>query len=175
MKSDSRRWLNVNWIDRYSSQTYRISTTGDHGDRRTARVKTYGDVIQEYEYHPESKCADASGRPSGKQTLGLLQRRHVRIDSINAIGKESNNLEEVEAGLVHDEQNVFTVYTDERRDYWSREVVPALWDLPLNVWERESGGKSRRILIDARRGRRRPHRANQELLITVARNLGLLL
>ena len=39
---------------------------------------------------------------------------------------------------------------DPRRDYWSREVVPALRNLPLNVWERESRGKSRRILIDAR-------------------------
>jgi len=113
-----------------------------------------------------------SGQPSGKQTRGLLQRRHVRIDSINAIDKESNSLEEVEAGLVHDEQNVYTVYTDERRDYWSREVVPALQNVPLNVWERESG-KSRRILIDARKGRRRPHRKNQELLISVARSRGL--
>ena len=108
------------------------------------------------------------------ERLRSLQRRHVRIDSINAIGKESNSLEEVEAGLVHDEQNVYTEYTDRRRDYLSREVVPALNNLPLNVWERESGGKSRRILIDARRGRRRPHRRNQELLIEVARRLNLL-
>ena len=43
----------------------------------------------------------------------------MRIDSISAIGKESNNLEEVEAGLVHDEQDVFTEYADRRRDYWS--------------------------------------------------------
>ena len=136
-------------------------------------MRTYGDVIEEYEFHPESKCADASGQPSGKQTLGLLQRRHVRIDSISAIGKESNNLEEVEAGLVHDEQSVYTEYTDRRRDYWSREVVPALRRLPLNVWERESG-KSRIILIDARRGRRRPHPRHQELLISVARKVGLM-
>jgi len=71
-------------------------------------VKAYGDVIEDYEYHPESKCADASGQPAGRQTLGLLQRRHVRIDSISAIGKESNSLEEVAAGLVDDEQNVYT-------------------------------------------------------------------
>jgi hypothetical protein len=173
-ESDSRRWLQMEWRDRYSGSTYRIRTTGNHGDRRTARVKTYGDVIEEYEYHPESKCADASGQPSGRQSVGLLQRRHVRVDSITPIGKESNSLEDVQAGLVHDEQNIYTVYTDPRRDYWSREVVPALWDLPLNVWERESGGKSRRILIDARHGRRRPHRKHQELLISIARQLGVL-
>jgi hypothetical protein len=82
---DSRRWLTMPWIDRYSTNTYQISTDGDHGDRKTARVKTYGEIIEEYAYHPESKCADANGQPSGKQTVGLLQRRHVRIDSITPI------------------------------------------------------------------------------------------
>jgi hypothetical protein len=148
------------WIDRYSTKTYRISTAGDHGDRKTARVKTYGEVIEEYAYHPESKCADANGQPSGKQTFGLLRWRHVCIDSITPIGKESNSLEEVQAGLVHDEQNVYSEYTDPTRDYWSTKVVPALWRISLTLWERESGGKSRRILIDARRGRRRPHQRN---------------
>jgi len=77
-----------------------------HGNRHTARVKTYGDVLREYEFHAESKCADAHGQPSGKQTIGLLQRRHVRIGEIKYIGKESNSLEEVEAGLIHAAQNV---------------------------------------------------------------------
>ena len=31
------------------------------GSRTMARVKSYGDVLREYEYHPEAKCADASG------------------------------------------------------------------------------------------------------------------
>jgi hypothetical protein len=125
------------------------------------------------EDHPESKCADSKGQPSGKQTIGLLQRRHVRLDSVTLIGKESNSPEEVQAGLVHDEQNVYTEYTDPKRDYWSTKVVPALKKISLTVWERESG-KSRRILIDARRGRRRPHGRNRELLIAIARRLGLL-
>jgi hypothetical protein len=30
------------------------------------------------------------------------------------------SLEDVQAGLVHDEQNVYTEYADHRRDYWSR-------------------------------------------------------
>ena len=64
-------------------------------------------------------------------------------------------------------------YLDRRRDYWSTKVIPALMKVSLSQWERESG-KSRQILIDARRGRRRPHRRNQELLISVARKLGLL-
>jgi hypothetical protein len=92
-EGDSRRWLTMPWIERYSTKAYQISTAGDHGDRKTARVKTYGEVIEEYAYHAESKCADSKGQPSGKQTVGLLQRRHVRIDSVTFIGKESNSLE----------------------------------------------------------------------------------
>ena len=98
----------------------------------------------------------------------------MQVFPFRAGPRGSRELEEVQAGLVHDEQNVYTVYTDPRRDYWSREVVPALKDLLLNVWERESGGKSRRILIDARLGRRLPHRRHRELLIAIARRFGLL-
>lgn len=169
---DPRRWLVMPWIDRYSAETYRIRTCGHHGARRAARVQTYGDVIEAYEHHPEAKCADADGQPCDRQTIGLLYRRHVRVESVAFIGKESNSLEEVQAGLIHDEQNVYTDYTDPRRSHWNSVVVPALRKLPLKVWERHSG-KSRRILVDARLGRRRPHLGNRRLLETVARRLGL--
>jgi hypothetical protein len=48
----------------------------------------------------------------------LLRRRHVHIDLINYIGKESNSLEAVEAGLIHSEHAAYTEYRDERRDEW---------------------------------------------------------
>ena len=78
--------------DRYSTKAYRITTAGHHGDRHTARVQTYGDVIEAYEYHPEAKCADVTGQPCGKQTVGLLQRRHVWIDLITPIPKRKGYL-----------------------------------------------------------------------------------
>ena len=73
----------------------------DNSGRRPRRIKTYGDVVTEYEFHPESKCADAFGNPCQKQTTGLLQRRHIKIDLIKCIGKESNSLEAVDEGLEH--------------------------------------------------------------------------
>src|SRR5687767_8130988 len=57
---------------------YRITTEGHHGGRGVARVKTYDDVFEEYEWHPETKCADANGEPANKQTVGLLHRRHIQ-------------------------------------------------------------------------------------------------
>ena len=172
-EKDPRRWLKAEWIDQYSGARYRITTTGEHGTRRAARVKTYGDVLTEYEQHPESKCADASGRRCQRQTIGLLQRRHVRITSLTYIGKESNRLDEVEAGLVHAAESVYTEYRDPRRDAWATTVVRALSKVSLTKFEAMTG-KSRRLLIDARKGRRRPHQRHQMLLVAVARRLGLL-
>jgi len=100
-----------------------------------------------------------------KQTVGLLQRRHVLVDQIKYIGKESNNLEEVEAGLEHSPQNAYTEYPDPNRDEWTTKWLPALSDAPLADLVRVCKEKiSRRALIDMRAGRSRPHRENQELL-----------
>lgn len=136
-------------------------------------MKTCGEVVAEYEYHPESKCAGADGKPCGKQTFGLLQRRHVRVEQIKYIGKESNSLEDVESGLIHSEQNVYTEYPDPRRDEWQTKMVPALKNVPLPRLVKMSG-KSRRMLIKARSGRTRPHRRNREMLAAIVRKLGLI-
>jgi hypothetical protein len=170
---DPRQWLKRDWIDQYAGKPYRITTTGHHGDRQTARVKTYGDVLVEYEYHPESKCADAHGNACSKTTVGLLQRRHIRIDQIKYIGKESNSLEEVDAGLVHSEQSVYTEYSDPRRDEWETKILPALKTAQLSGLVEECRGiLSRRALIDLRAGRSRPHRTTRESLLAVLRKLG---
>jgi hypothetical protein len=101
-ETDPRKWETMRWIDQYSKEgkRYRISTSALHGSRTMARVKSYGNVLREYEYHPEAKCADASGAPCKKGTIGLLGRRHVAIDGFTYIGKESNKLEAVEEGGV---------------------------------------------------------------------------
>jgi len=123
---DPRNWMKTAWIDQYSGNSYRIITSVHNVTRQTARVKTYGEVLQEYEFHAEAKCAEVEGQPCGKQTCGLLQRLHVQIDQIRYIGKESNRLADVESGTVHSESSVYTDYPDPRRDEWQRKIVPAL-------------------------------------------------
>ncbi len=125
-ETDPRKWLALPWIDQYSGKQYRISTTLATGTRQIARVKSYGDVLEEYEFHEEAKCADASGAPCGKQTVGLLQRRHVTIKSMTPIGKESNKLEEVEEGAIPGAGDVYTEYPDPRRDEWTTTILPEL-------------------------------------------------
>jgi hypothetical protein len=102
----------------------------------------------------------------------MLQRRHVRIDQVKYIGKESNSLEDVESGLAHSEKMVYTEYPDPRRDEWQTKIVPALKTIRLLILEKESG-LSRRMLIKARSGRVRPHRKNRELLASIASRLGI--
>ena len=148
-------WLKMRWIDQYTGNTYRITTDGNDGTRKTAFVKTYGDVLSEYEFHPEAKCADAAGNACGKQTAGLLRRRKVCIDLLRYIGKESNSLEAVEAGLIHSEAGTYTEYVDQSRDEWSTIILPVLKAMPLAELI-EKSGLSRRALIDIRARRSRP-------------------
>jgi hypothetical protein len=130
-------------------------------------------VLTEYEFHAEAKCADADGNACGKQTVGLLQRRHIEIGQVKYIGKESNSLEEVEAGLIHSEQNVYTEYIDPRRDEWRTTILPALKKAPLSLLE-EKSGLCGRMLMKARAGTTRPHRKNRERLAAILRELGLI-
>jgi hypothetical protein len=172
-QSDPSQWTKREWIDRHSGSSYSITTTEPFGNRHTARVKTYGDVLLEYEFHPESKNADAQGNPCRKQTIGLLQRRHVRIEKIEYIGKESNQIEEVESGLLHSEADVYTHYGDTRRDEWETKIRPALQKVSLNEIARRTG-MSRDAVIDWRMGRSRPHPRNRDALVAALRELKLI-
>jgi hypothetical protein len=170
-----KHWLEASWIDEYTGNKYRIRTWGHHGDRQFARVKTYGEVIEDYEYHPESKCADANGNPCDRQTVGLLQRRHVKIDEIRFIGKESNSMENVESGLEHSGQNVYTYYPDAKRDEWATKILPALRKAPLKLLVNECHPHlKRRAIIDQRAGRSRPRRKAKDLLTVILSRLGYL-
>jgi uncharacterized protein YjhX (UPF0386 family) len=162
-ETDPAKWLRNQWIDRHSGRPYRITTTGHHGDRRTARVKTYGDVLEEYEFHPESKCADSEGNVCDRQTVGLLRRRAVRIGQIKCLGKESNAIEDVDSGLIHSADDVYTEYADPRRDEWTTLILPAIRSMPIAELV-EKTDMSRRAIIDLRAGRARPHPKNQRTL-----------
>jgi hypothetical protein len=51
---DPREWLDMEWIDQYTGKRFRVTMTGHDGSRQTVRVKTYGDILAEYEFHPEA-------------------------------------------------------------------------------------------------------------------------
>lgn len=104
----ARLWMDMKWINRYSTSgnSYRITTRGATGREGVARVKIMADVIVEYSRHPELKSLDARGAPCGEGTEGLLYRRPVVATHIRHIGKESKDLEDRAVGLVHDPEEV---------------------------------------------------------------------
>ena len=168
-QSNPKKWLAMQWIDQYSGRHFGITTAG-YPNERTALVKTYGDVLREYEFHAESKCADADGEACDKQTIGLLQRRHVRILKTTYIGKESNKIEDVASALVHSAHEVYTEYPDPRRDEWESVIRPALNKVePERV--AEMTGLALRTIIYARTGKKRPRVKNQERIAAAVQAL----
>ena len=169
---DPECWVDLPWIDQHSGAQYEITTEGFHGSRGVARVKTYGETFREYEFHAGAKSADARGKPSGKQTVGLLRRRSVQVERIVYIGRESNRLEEIEAGVIHSPESVYTAYPDPHRDEWETKILPLLKKIPIAALMRVSG-RSRSMLERALAGRSRPRKRNQQLLKSILHRLGL--
>jgi hypothetical protein len=109
MRVTLARWQRMDWSDRYAGRTYRV-TALESASARLVQVAMYRRTLELYEAHPEPKSLDSRGRPCGRASVGLLSRRPVRVRSLHYIGKESNELEEVESGLVHDIDEVLNEY-----------------------------------------------------------------
>ncbi len=88
-------------------------------------VKTYRDMLAEYAAHPEAKSNGPDGAPCGRQTVGILARRPVYARTITHIGKETNRLEEAQAGLLQRSDEIISAYDD------ANEVALRGWALPI--------------------------------------------
>jgi hypothetical protein len=154
-ETDPRQWGKMQRIDQYSGKRHKITASGAHGPRTLARVKSYSDVLREYEFHPEAKSTDSSGAPCSKRTIRLLGRWHITIDSITYIGKESNRLEEVEEQSLLDPSDVYTEYPDPRRNEWATKILPRIKTMPLRELMERTGLP--RSTLQAIRAGRRPH------------------
>jgi hypothetical protein len=158
--SDPRTSLTLPWRNVHdpASPTYRLTTLGIRTRRGyalppdTAIVKTYRDVLAAYRVHPEPKSLGPDGRPCARDTFGLLSRRPVQTLSITHIGKETNLLDEIQAGLIGDEEQVLTEYHDLQRNSWATIERPALQLLPAQTLASASGLPLRTVQY-ARAGR----------------------
>jgi hypothetical protein len=171
---NSQNWTRLRWRNMYDPDgpTYRIATEGEGPLRDSVRVKSYGQVLHEYRLHPEHKFNGPDGQRCRFLTRGLLQRRAVyAAGPVQLIGKEANKLDEVQAGLHTQLQDIMTEYGETRSRDLRRLVLPVL--------DRYSGRKlaellriDRRTIDRIRRGQRpRPDlaQAMSALAVTVAR------
>ncbi len=60
--SDQRQWLKMRWIDRYSGKTYRVTLSEHATLDGEARLKSYGEVVLAYRFHPSSRATDRTAR-----------------------------------------------------------------------------------------------------------------
>lgn len=127
-------------------------------------------MLLEYEFHPEAKYADPTGKSCSRQTVGLLARRLVAVEAITYVGKESNRLEEVEEQSLTDASDVYTAYPDPRRDDWATKILPNLKAMPMRELT-ELSGMSRAALKAIRAGRRR-HERNGTRLAQIVKSAG---
>ncbi|MDQ2889971.1 MAG: DNA polymerase [Gemmatimonadota bacterium] len=153
--SDRTKWLDGPWIDVLSGKEYRVTTDPTDTDPECVHVKTFGDVIEEYVMHPEKKSAGADGHPCDRDTKGLLYRRHVRAAKIELTGKESNRLEEVRKGQVHDWDEIVATFQDPAYDEWDKLIryqLPGIATAEIAA----ALGLSERAVRNVKTGRARP-------------------
>jgi len=150
---DARKWLRMPWVDVYSGEEFPISTS-DFPLAGLIHVKCYRDVLDAYERHPEPKSACADGEPCDRTTVGLLRRRPVRATSVTYVGKESNRVEDVERGLVHDWRDVLETCEQPDKSHLA-ELLRKLKHIPA-VKLAEAAGVSVRTIKAIRNGRATP-------------------
>jgi hypothetical protein len=168
-ETDPGKWERLPWVDRSTGERYRISATDPTGGVGIARVKTYRDVLEEFYYHPEAKSAGPDGEPCGRATRGPLQRRMVSPSRLVHVGKESNKLEEVKAGLEHDPESIWTEYADFGRDPWVTDVLPILKQMRLADLAAATG-LSERALRALRNSRAIPRQVNKQKITNAVNN-----
>ena len=99
-------------------------------------VQTYRDVLMRHVTHPEAKAAGPDGLPCGLATKGELSRLRVRIEGAIHVGKESHELEEVQAGLTTP-QSAYVHYADEKGEW--RFTMRRLKETPIDALVERSG------------------------------------
>src|SRR5207248_2114316 len=127
----------------------------------------YGDIVGRYQRQPEPKSLDPDGAVCHGDSAGLLQRRPVRAALPFYVGKESNNLEERRAGLIHKLDETVGTYQDPRGNLWTELVLPVLRDFPAAEVARRSG-LHRRTIERHVAGTSAPHRRHEAVLVALA-------
>lgn len=159
---DPRKWLRLRWIDRYAKppKTHLITTGLVSG--KLVGVRSIAGVLDGYRIHPESKSLGPDGEVCGPTTAGLLRRRPVRATTFVYIGKEANEIDDVEAGLIHDLAEVQLVYGSPNADDWE-EIRRELMQIPTGALV-ELTGVNRKTIQRTKRGQTRPRAETLDLL-----------
>lgn len=142
-------WTDLGWRNLYdpSGPSYRITTDQLAPPSDDVAVATsYTQVLREYRVHPEYKFNGPDQQPCLRSTRGMLQRRPVHIAGRpRHIGKEANNIDNVQAGLHASQGEILTEYDDPHEDTIHQLVMPVLSAHPGQALARLVGCDRRTI------------------------------
>ena len=86
-------------------------------------------------------------KPCARETVGLLQRRHVTAHTIAHIGKEANQLDQRESGQLtaDDATGMLLEYRNPSVDTWRTDDLPRLQQFPFKEMAALAGLSERRL------------------------------
>ena len=87
--TEPQRWYQLVYTNIYDGKEYRLGKPGTRLNYE-AEPKTYGDVVNQYHWHPEAKSLAHDGNLCTPQTSGLLLRTPVTAAGFRYIGKETD-------------------------------------------------------------------------------------
>ena len=139
-----------------SGITYRvIARRENYPDIATLYGETYDDLIAQHGKSIEAKFTSPLEERVTRRTRGLLNRQHIIVKNVIHVGKEANEFELVQAGLVDVEENVLTTY---ERDLWEDlQLIVAKMSVEEII---QITGYSRRMAYMVMRGERKIAKAN---------------
>lgn len=143
-----RRWW-INLHDPAGLSRRVVPYQSSSGDSTTLVGRSYADLAVAHPFHPEAKRLGPDGQPCTHQTAGLLGQRPVLTERKLVIGKEANELERVETGLIDALADVQTIYEPDR----SKELRETLRGMTIKEGM-ELTGLSRRQVFYLRSGNR---------------------
>ncbi|HEV2128943.1 MAG TPA: hypothetical protein VGR22_10020 [Thermomicrobiales bacterium] len=130
--------------------------------------KTYADLIEAYDRHPERKFTGPDGRACQDQTRGLLQDLPLVVSSIRHVGKEGNELEAHRAGVIAEAERQL-----EYQDSAFVDLVAALQQIPTKVIA-EATGYNPRTVRRLKQGEFRPSANRLSQIPTLASRHGII-
>jgi hypothetical protein len=127
---DPDQWFDAEYlnVNNPGGPTYRIYTRHmpKPSTPNAAMVKTWGDIVRDFAYHPESKFCDADGNTCTEETTGLLYRHHITPIVKQRIGKESSHLSETELQIEPGGMNGITIEYGTGTDIVRELVMPII-------------------------------------------------
>ncbi|MDX2059504.1 MAG: hypothetical protein SFV24_16960 [Gemmatimonadales bacterium] len=103
-------WRQLHWVDSYSGTPLAVSSRDSGGTGVAVRLKTIGEIVRDYQRHPEAKSLGPDGRPCRTNTRGLLSPRPVVAEELLALGKDTHRFDAVQHGEEVDWDDVQFAY-----------------------------------------------------------------